>query len=141
MKLMMILAATVVLIASRAEADDGGVRRAGEWQVTTIGENGKANPPKTFCFPERSVADIFKTMDSCSKQDINRSGDTTIVDAICKKGAEQISLQMTIKSTSDTSYHAETHSTYSPAIGGTSQIHSVSDSKWLGPCPAGQPTQ
>lgn len=138
MRVMPILAAVVLSMAGRAEADDAGVRRAGEWQVTVMGENGKANPPKNFCYSERSIADIFKAMDSCSKHDISKSGDTTTVDGICRKGAEQISLHLTIKSTSDTSYHAEMHTAYAPPIGGTGQVDIVSDAKWLGPCAAGE---
>jgi hypothetical protein len=37
----------------------------------------------------------------------------------------------------DTSTHSETHTTYSPALGGLSESTTIIDRKYIGSCPAG----
>jgi hypothetical protein len=48
MHLFPMLAAGSLLLTVAALADEPIVRQAGEWQVTTIGPGGKANPPRSI---------------------------------------------------------------------------------------------
>ena len=61
------LAAGSLLLTVAALADEPSVRQAGEWQVTTIGPGGKANPPKSYCYGQASITDLMKSMGVCSK--------------------------------------------------------------------------
>jgi hypothetical protein len=138
MHLFPMLAAGSLLLTVAALADEPSVRKAGEWQVTTIGPDGNANPPKSYCYGQASITDLMKSMGVCSKRDISTIGNTTTVDAICTKGTQQVTAHMTITAASDTSRHAESQFTYLPPVAGMGHIDIVSDSKWLGPCPAGE---
>lgn len=138
MRLLTMLAAGGVLLAASAQADDVGTRKAGQWQVTIIGADGKAQPPRTLCLGPGRPDDLAKHMDSCSKMEIHKDGNTTTVDAVCTKGGSQITAHSAFTATSENEFHAESHATYTPPIAGMGTMDSVSDSKWLGPCPAGQ---
>lgn len=138
MHLFPMLAAGSLLLTVAALADEPSVRQAGEWQVTTIGPGGKANPPKSYCYGQASITDLMKSMGVCSKRDISTIGTRTTVDAICTKGTQQVTAHMTITAASDTSRHAQLQFIYSPPIAGMSNIDIISDSKWLGPCPNGE---
>ena len=138
MHLFPMLAAGSLLLTVAALADEPSVRKAGEWQVTATGLDGKANPPRSYCYGQASITDLMKSMGVCSKRDISTIGNTTTVDAICTKGTRQVTAHMTITAASDTSRHAESQFAYSPPIAGRSTMDVVSDSKWLGPCAAGE---
>ena len=138
MRLLLVLATGAVLLSGFAQARDSDVRRAGQWQVTIIGANGKPNPPRNYCYAARSVADITKSIGDCSRNDISKVGATTTINASCTKAGHRISLNMVLTSMGETAYHAQVHATYSPPIGSMSRMDMVADSKWLGPCPAGE---
>ena len=138
MRLFFVLAAGALLLAGGAQAGDPGMRRAGLWQVTIIGPDGKPRPPRTYCYAARSIADSAKSFGTCSRNDVSKLGDTTTIDASCTNGAHQMSLHMTLTAMGETAYHAKMHATYSPPIAGMGAMDMVSDSKWLGPCPPGE---
>jgi hypothetical protein len=138
MKLSPVLAIGLVLPMVGAHADVPFARKAGEWQITVMQKDGKADPPETFCYGTATVADITKGMGDCTKRDIRATTGATTIDAICTKGDRQATLHIVITATSDSSYHSELHATYSPPISGTSDVDIVTDAKWLGPCPEGE---
>jgi len=137
MKLVWMLLAGTMLASVAAQADEPATRKPGEWQVSMIGPDGKPKPPQNFCWGPGSIADITKSMDSCSKSDISKTGTTTVVDAICTKGTQHITMHVTIIAASDSAYHSEAHMVYSPGMGGMTSMDIATDAKWLGPCAAG----
>jgi len=138
MKLLSLLLAGTALMTVAAHADEPGLRKAGQWQVTMTGPDGKAKPAQNFCWGPASINDVTKGMESCSKRDINKTGDVTVIDAMCTKGNQQITMHITITAASDRAYHSEMHMAYSPGIGNMTSVDVASDAKWLGPCPPGQ---
>ncbi|HEY5070507.1 MAG TPA: DUF3617 family protein [Caulobacteraceae bacterium] len=137
MRLLVVVATGAMLLGDLAWAADSDVRRAGEWQVTIMGANGKPNPPRNYCYAARSVADITRSIGDCSRNNITKVGATTTINASCTKAGHQISLNMVLTSMGETAYRARVHATYSPPIGTMSRMDMVAESKWLGPCPAG----
>lgn len=122
-----------------AWADEPVTRRAGQWQITILGRDGKTEPPDKFCYPGASIADVTKGMGNCTRHDVHTAGIATTIDAVCSKdGKRQATFHITITAPSDTAYHAEMHVAYSPPIGSVSSVDTVQDGKWLGPCPAGE---
>jgi hypothetical protein len=138
MKLFLMCAAGVCVLALAAQADEPFARRAGKWQITLIQKDGKPDTPDQFCYRAASIADITKRMGDCSRRDVRTTGNTTTIDAVCTKDNRQSTFHMTIAAASDSSYHAEMHTTFSPAIQGTSSVDLVEDAKWLGPCAPGE---
>jgi Protein of unknown function (DUF3617) len=138
MKSLSIVLAGAILAAGAAQADEFATRKPGEWQVTVIGPDGKPQAPHNFCWGPGSIDDIAKAMDNCSKRDIGKTGNVTVIDAICSKAGHQITMHVTIAAASDSAYHSEAHMTYSPAMAGMTNIDIASDAKWLGPCAPGE---
>lgn len=60
-----------------------------------------------------------------------------IANSHCVVGPTTIDSKGLTTFSSDTSAHAETHATYTPAMRGISEMVMVMDQKWVGACPAG----
>jgi hypothetical protein len=133
MKGMAMLAAAI-LLASTAQADEPGTRKAGEWKVMMLGPDGQPRAPHIFCFAAGPIDDITKRMDSCSKRDVSKTGDVTVVDAICTKGQHQIEMHMSITAPTEDAYTADMHVTYTPSMGGVSDLNMTTQGEFQGPC-------
>ncbi len=75
------------------------------------------------------------TKQSCSKQEIKKSGNQIIVDSVCKFGETTATTHSVFTGSFDTAYKVETKSTYDPPMMGTMKEGSaVIEAKWLGAC-------
>jgi hypothetical protein len=110
----MIAAGLLALACVAVQADEIGTRKAGEWEVTVTGRDGKAGAPQKFCFGQGKLDDALKHMESCSRHDIGRSGNTATIDAVCTLHGQQITMHVAITAASENAYHSEMHSTMSP---------------------------
>jgi hypothetical protein len=76
---------------------------------------------------------------NCTPMVESRSGDTITSESSCKVPSIGITISTKGVTTfsSDTAVHSESHSTYAPALNGTTSDAMIQDSKYLGACPAG----
>ena len=138
-----IVAAAVALAAVPAQSQDLPKRKAGLWEIKTI--PGQGVPPTLMqqCTDEvfeaamqKMAMEQSKTM--CSKNDIKRSGNTIISDAVCKIGSTTVTSQSMTTGDFSSAYKTEIKSTFNPPLMGKTNDYMVMEARYLGPCAAGQ---
>jgi hypothetical protein len=145
-------AAFVMLIPSVASAAmDVPARKAGLWQMTMTFE-GRSLPQQTIkqCI-DAATDKLMNSMgggqmqkQNCSKQDMQRVGDTIVVDSVCKTGmgngtsVSHAVVSGDFNSAYTVKVESKTEGATRPGMppGGTMKM--TVDAKWLGPCAAGQ---
>jgi hypothetical protein len=141
------LAATC--LAATAAAEDFPKRKSGLWEIRTGSGNTGAGAAKAdsatvqMCIDEKTdnavqqqTAGMVKQ--SCSKQDIKRTGGTIVVDSVCRFGDTTATTRSVFTGSFDSSYKVETKSTYDPPMHGMREGTAVIQARWLGPCKADQ---
>ena len=138
-----------ILCADTALALDLPTRKAGLWQLTMNFNNSKI-PPQTMrqCIDgatDKLLNSNFggAAQQSCTKQDMTRSGATITVDSVCSFGGGSTTSHAVITGSFDSAY---TMQVTSKRVGGpsypgmhpTGETHMSIAAKWLGPCQAGQ---
>jgi len=120
------------------------MRQPGEWEFVMSGAGGMI-PTTTQhgCYAgNKSIADLTtKNMKNCSQQSVSINGGTATVNAVCQMQKMTVTVQSTVRATSDTSLHADTraHIEGMPAIPGIpSEIDMTIDAKRTGPCAPGE---
>jgi hypothetical protein len=83
------------------------------------------------------VKDLAAKVPGCTKVNENYNGRTFTSEMRCVVGGSVIDGKETSVFEGDAAVHSETHSTYTPAMYGTSETTMVTDQKYLGSCPAG----
>ncbi len=138
-----IVAAAVALAAVPAHSQDLPKRKAGLWEIKTF--PGEGMPPTMMqqCTDEVFEAEMQKTAteqskNMCSKNDIKRSGNTIISDAVCKIGSTTVTSQSMTTGDFSSAYKTEIKSTFNPPLMGKTKDFMVMEARYLGPCAAGQ---
>ena len=138
-----------ILCAGTALALDLPTRKAGLWQLTMNFTNTKI-PPQTMrqCIDgatDKLLNSNFggAAQQTCSKQDMTRSGATITVDSVCNIGGATNTSHAVITGSFDSAYTMQVTSKRvgGPSIPGmhpTGETHMSIAAKWLGPCQAGQ---
>jgi hypothetical protein len=122
-----------------ARADPAPVRQAGEWQtVLTSSLAGAAKQEKKACYRAESADQIFSNMPGCGTVAPVTIGSRTTVDAICTRGTTVVTMHGEIEARGPEAFHSQMHATYAPPVGNLSEMTVTGDSRWLGPCPAGE---
>lgn len=139
-----LITAVIVLSLSVAYAVEAPVVREGLWSIhtTTISNPGnkKTEGNVTLCRDhayDKATEALANEQKNCT---VTREGipDGYASEARCVLGTTTIETKGRVTYQGDTGFHSESHSTYSPAIGGVSEMTMIVDQKYVGSCPAGQ---
>ena len=135
------LAASLLLPALAAHAEDFPARKPGLWEITTTTD--KASPQVIrMCTDAALEADFLKkarqTTDStCSRHDSHRSGNVLTDDSVCRPLSSETTAHMVTTFNGDGAYTTVITSHYTPPFMGKADSAMTQDAKWLGPCGAG----
>jgi hypothetical protein len=142
------LAALSLIAAAPASALDLPARKAGLWEVKMTFESRNL-PPQVLQQCIDAATDKMMSsfggnlrQDMCSKQDVQKAGNTLVVDSVCQMGGMTITSHGVITGDFNSGYSAKVASTRSGAAvpgmsaGGTSNM--TIEAKWLGACKADQ---
>lgn len=142
---LLAIAAAASIAAASVAAQDFPKRKSGLWEIGTssakTGE-GKARSEAAnvqICIDEKTDNAVQQqtagmTRQSCSSQDVKKSGGQTIVDSVCKFGDTTATTHSVFTGSFDSSYRVDTRSTYEPPLAGMKEGGAVIEAKWLGPC-------
>jgi hypothetical protein len=113
-------------------------RKAGLWEMTTT-SNGRTMPIKQ-CLDAATDQAMQENAGltperSCSKRDVQKSGDTTTVDSVCTIAGKTLTHHMVITGSFDSGY---TMTMTSQGDGIPAARTMTMAAKWLGPCAADQ---
>ena len=142
-KVIMALAASGLVLLAAGPTDPPEVKE-GLWTIhmeTTNNPSGKKSEGNyTLCrsheFDQASRA-TEKNMKGCNTLSESFQNGNYSSEIQCKMGATTIDSKGTTTFTGDTAIHSETHTSYSPALGGVTDSVIVMDSKYTGSCPEG----
>jgi hypothetical protein len=142
------LAATIVLGAAPAAALDLPSRKPGLWEIKMTLE-GRNLPPQAsqHCIDAETdqlmsaVGNARKDM--CSKQDVQKIGDTIVVDSVCKIGTGTITSHGVVSGDFNSAYTVKVTSQHEggPAVPGRPANGTTGmtlEAKWTGACKADQ---
>jgi Protein of unknown function (DUF3617) len=113
-------------------------RKAGLWEMTTT-SNGRTMPIKQ-CLDAATDQAMQENAGltperSCSKRDVQKSGDTTTVDSVCTIAGKTLTHHMVITGSFDSGY---TMTMTSQGDGIPAARTMTIAAKWVGPCAADQ---
>lgn len=132
-----------VLFAIPAFALDLPPRKPGLWDMRMT-VDGRSSPAMNaqHCLDAETdrllnVTGADMTRGMCSKQDVQKVGDTFVLDAVCKFGPANTTTRSVVTGSFDSAYTVKVSSTSEggPAPGKTDM---VIEARWTGPCQAGQ---
>jgi hypothetical protein len=137
------------LIPSVASAFDVPARKAGLWQMTMTFE-GSHIPQTTMkhCIDaatDKKMNSLGGEMqkENCSKQDMQRVGNTIVVDSVCKSGMGGTSVSHAVVTGDFNSAYTvkadiKREGGAMPGMPANHEMKMTVDAKWLGPCAADQ---
>jgi hypothetical protein len=145
MRLPLLLACA--LAATPALALDMPPRKAGLWELKMSME-GRSMPMQTFqhCIDaatDKAMNDVGGGMraEQCSKQDMQRSGNTITVDSVCNVGGATTTSRAVVTGDFNAGYTVKVASKREggPAVPGLpAETNMTIEAKWTGPCKADQ---
>jgi hypothetical protein len=143
MKLPVYAAVLLAMSIGMAHAVDPPPLHEGLWQmrvqdVTSPG-NQKTDETSQVCrnhaLDQRGQA-IIKNMKGCTRITENLEGSTYTLEMRCLVGKTVIDGKSVVTFQGDTAVHSESHTTFTPAMGGEAGGVEIQDAKYLGSCPA-----
>jgi hypothetical protein len=129
-------------LAFGASLEDLPKRKPGLWEITILpGEGQHAVSAGKMCIDGATDLELMRfglgmTDQLCSKRDLNVSGSTATIDAVCKIGTSQQTSHSTIRYSGNSAYRTEIKAKYDPPFLGKSETTTIQEAKWTGPCPA-----
>lgn len=144
-KLLVCTAAALLLPINMALASGPPETKAGLWSLSrqTIDNPGnKKNvwPPMKICRNpayDQYVLGLAKGLPGCTTVNESTQGNKYSAELRCVIGATVVDTKGTTTYQGGTSTHAESYTTYTPAMYGKSETIMIIDSKYIGSCPAG----
>jgi hypothetical protein len=145
MKKMLFSAAVAFLLPiGIANAADLPEQKEGLWsshrQTIDSPGNNKTEQTSTICRShayDQYVLSLTKGVKGCTTVNESFQGGTYSIEAHCVVAGTVIDSKGTTTFQGDTAAHAESHATYTPAMGGVSGTTIIMDQKYVGSCPAG----
>ena len=128
------------LVTTAALADEFPPRKPGLWEVKVEGEKRPTVTLK-MCI-DKDTDELFHKMgvdlsvQLCEHRDVKVVDNVATVDTQCKIGSSNVTSTSITKFDGDTAFHVDTKSHFDPAFMGRSDLVSVQNGKWVGPCPA-----
>jgi len=127
-----------------ARALDYPARKPGLWEMRI--ESGGTDAPAQV-MKQCIDAQTDKAMrelgqgngrERCSKEDLRREGGKLVADSVCKMGNSTATTRSVISGDFSSAYRVETTSKYDPPMMGRGEAAVTLNTRWLGPCEAGQ---
>jgi hypothetical protein len=135
--------------AATAAAPDLPARKPGLWQLTMNFE-GRNLPSQIMkhCIDaatDKEMSGIGGGMQKevCSKQDVQRAGNTVVIDSVCKFGTMTSASHAVVSGDFNSAYTVKVDSKRDgappmPGMAAGGTTHMTIEAKWLGACEAGQ---
>jgi len=127
----------LVLAAGAAHAD-APKRKPGLWEIS-LTTGGQPTPfVSQVCVSEDD--DLSKTAGTpnvakdCSESSAAREGDNIVIRSVCPVRTSTVTTEALITGNMDSAYEGQIEANYSPPLYGLSQVKSVVQAKYLGPC-------
>ena len=133
-------------LPTRASAqEDFPKRRAGLWEVRSVGAQASGLPPTRICVGEgtdtaqnhldRSVG----SRGSCTLGAFRRAGKAWLAESTCREGRTVVTSRSIATGDFEASYRIDTLVSYDPPLGGVRrEDKDALEATWLGPCAQGQ---
>lgn len=135
--------AALVLPAASPAADEMPPRKPGLWESSTKVDGREVGGGKMRqCIDEKTegmLREVGRSQEKdCSMREMKRTGDTMTMKSICKMGDSTATT--TGKFTGDLTrdYRGDLQIQYAPPFAGKSEAKMTIETRWLGPCEAGQ---
>jgi hypothetical protein len=128
----------LVICAVSASAADLPTRKAGLWEITTgMGGHSVKMQQCVDAATDRAMQTRSGTAPNgdCSKRDVQKSGTTTTIDAVCTIAGKTRTSHIVVNGSFDSEY---TLTVTSQAEGQPAGPPATLSAKWLGPCAADQ---
>ena len=140
--------AACALTATPAFALDMPARKAGLWELkmTFVGRRlpGQTIKQCVDATTDKLMNSSYGTaaQQKCSKQDVQRSGNTLTIDSVCSFGGATTTSHSVVTGSFDSAYTVDVTSTRHggrqiPGLPATGSSHMTIAAKWLGPCGKG----
>ena len=143
-KMLVFVAAALLAPIGIANAVDPPEQKEGLWssrsQTIDNPGNDKSEQTSTICRNhayDQYVLSIAKGVKGCTTVSESFQGGKHSVEMHCVVAGTVIDSKSTTIFQGDTAAHVESHSTYTPAMGGVSETTTIMDQKYVGGCPAG----
>jgi hypothetical protein len=141
MRLLFAIPILAVVGSTPAFAAEMPARKPGLWEIKMSFENPSL-PAQSLkqCVEAGSdrlmPAGAASAQSNCSKRDVQRSGNTTTIEATCTLAGKTLNTRVTIAGNLDSAYTMTLTSEGDAIPGGKSTM--TMSATWLGPCAAGQ---
>jgi len=136
--------ATLIALSGQAKAADlnAMMKQAGEWEFVMSGGFMPSMTQHGCYAGNKSIAELTnRNMKNCSQQSVSVNGGTATVNAVCQMQKMTVTVQSTVRATSDASFHADSrvHLEGMPAIPGIpSDMNMTVEARRTGPCVPGE---
>lgn len=148
MRLTAVIFAAPLLFSVSASAQDLPARKPGLWEIKMAFE-GRALPLKDVrhCVDQSTDKMMnsalgLASLQACSKKDVQKSGNTTTIDSVCKIGGANTTSHAVISGNFDSAYSVSVTSMSEGGPKGKGmpkgETHLTIDARYLGPCERGQ---
>ena len=143
-KMLASAAAALLLPIGIANAVNPPEQKEGLWTSHTQSidnpGNKKSESTSTICRShayDQHVLSLAKSVKGCTTVSESFQGGKYFVELHCVEAGTVVESKGTVTYQGDTSAHSENHSTFTPALGGISEMTIIMDQKYVGNCPAG----
>jgi len=139
-----LFAATAVLVAAPATAQDMPTRKAGLWEIKMGGgpQGGVTMQQCTDAATDKALTSSAGAagQQDCSKRDIKKTSSGMVIDSVCTIAGRSINSHIEVTGSFDSAYTMTISSDAGGArpAGVPGQITVTMDAKWLGACKADQ---
>jgi len=145
MKRISFLSAPIILLIGIAIAADAPPLKEGFWSlhsVSTDQPSGKKRELTRSICRNHAYDDHVREMAkkipaTCKTISETSSGGTTTTETECTVQDTVVHSKTAVTTASETAIHMETHTTYTPPLGGMSESTTVMDQTYTGACPDG----
>lgn len=138
------LACVLLGQAASAGAADLPKRKAGLWEIKTQMAGQPAHGAMQQCI-DANTDNLMQQRAAkegvgpkCDTMDVKRQGDRVVIHSVCKMEGTTATTDAVITGSFDSGYRNEMTVRYDPPMYGMASTKMTQETKWLGPCKAGQ---
>ena len=126
---------------SSAAPSDIPSRKAGLWEIKMQMPEMPQGMTSQHCVDSNTdnlLQQQGQAKQECSKNSVRKEGDKTIVESVCKIEGSTATTKAVFSGDFSRQYRGEISTTFAPPLHGMKSSKQTLESKWLGPCKAGQ---
>ena len=128
-----------------APVDDYPRRRAGLWEVDTVGAQAAGLPAARYCVdestdrPAQHLDRTFGAKGACRFGAFRRAGNAWVSETVCREPRAVVTTRSVATGDFASSYRIDTLITYEPPLAGIRrEERTATVARWVGPCQSGQ---